>query len=216
MLVDLQCRSFLGIANISESWQGFAAIFHTLMLQLGHIVTTLGLTPISQVVCRGPGCTCVVCSTSRAMGRFGSVRMTHCDCPGVESATKSADITIVYDPDQLDRFLECADAIEAAYPSLIVEGGEYLRMQGVSPAQDRELAGTALDLQVSRAEVSNAKRRPILARGGFCAVEGEQGQFDIAGDSGEVVYRPLTAGHFPTPEDVTAIVSARIKVEESA
>lgn len=52
------------------------------------------------------------------------LRQTHCDCPGVESAIKGPGLVITYDPQQVDRFIECADAIEAEYPQLIVEGVE--------------------------------------------------------------------------------------------
>jgi len=51
-------------------------------------------------------------------------RASHCDCPGVEQATRGPDVTITYDPDDVQRFIDVADAIESEFPDLAVEGVE--------------------------------------------------------------------------------------------
>ena len=129
------------------------------------------------------------------------LRQTHCDCPGVESAIKGPGLVITYDPQQVDRFIECADAIEAAYPQLIVEGGAcrvlLARAQASRPLCTRgrgDYPFAVLDMQ----------------RSGVVAVEGAQGQFDVANPAGEVLYRPVSQGSWPEPAALVAILSKRL------
>lgn len=51
------------------------------------------------------------------------VRYQHCSCPGLngEPAKK---VTIEYDPVDVDQYIQIADAIEEAFPDIVVEGNE--------------------------------------------------------------------------------------------
>ncbi|WIA38941.1 hypothetical protein OEZ86_005094 [Tetradesmus obliquus] len=102
-------------------------------------------------------------------------RYSQCDCPMLGGPTPDS-VVVEYDEEEVDRFIALADAIEAAFPNVVVEGNP----EGPGRPGSFEVKGSANQLLFSRLDSGawpqHAALVEALAAAAACSSSGEAAQ----------------------------------------
>uniref|UniRef100_A0A383WGF9 Uncharacterized protein n=1 Tax=Tetradesmus obliquus TaxID=3088 RepID=A0A383WGF9_TETOB len=102
-------------------------------------------------------------------------RYSQCDCPMLGGPTPDT-VVVEYDEEEVDRFIALADAIEAAFPNVVVEGNP----EGPGRPGSFEVKGAANQLLFSRLDSGawpqHAALLEALAAAAACSTSGEAAQ----------------------------------------
>lgn len=77
---------------------------------------------LARLASRGPAAAVGASPVTAAAALSAQLRWTHCSCPGLGDGSQPRKIVFEFDPNEVDRFIKLADAIEEEFPELVVEG----------------------------------------------------------------------------------------------